>query len=127
MSPIDEAGQNLAVSRLCSAADAAGDALPVLDWLTGVTVPLELYFFHTGIPWRSLRNVSAIIQGRGNANLRVCGLRPVSAGALLRESAQLVAWTRACGAEKSPSGLKTEPLPSWQFGVKKNLFFDGAN
>lgn len=61
--------------------------------------------------------------------MRVCDLRdPAAAGALLQESAQLVAWTRACGVLKEPpSGLKAEPLPSWQFRVKQNLFFDGAN
>lgn len=50
-----------------------------------------------------------------SANVRgVCGFATLaSAGALLQESAQLVAWTGALqGAEKEPpSGLKAEPLP----------------
>lgn len=101
--------------RLLSAEDTAGGALPVRDSLTGDPMPSNhnLSIESTQTFHGEVSTTSALsFWGGGKRILGFVACDPGSAGALLRESAQLVTWTGACGAERkairSESG--TSPL-----------------
>lgn len=100
--------------RLLSAEDTAGGALPVRDSLTGDPVPSNHNLSMESTPTFH-GEVCTTLALSFLGKKRILGFvacDPGSAGALLRESAQLVTWTGACGAERkairSESG--TSPL-----------------